>query len=298
MAGPARCPGRPGLPGVHHRAGRRGPRGPAGVPALAGRRRRGQAGPVCGRAAPLLPPPAGRRRPDPGAARPGAHPGRGAADPGPGRRPGRRARADRPPARTARKQGREQLTRVGRGYAPLPGGARLPGRPGGGLPPASSRSRASSACSCRVPPAGQDPADAGQVQPVGGQRADLGQLLDVPAGVPAGAARAAGRVQQPFPLVDPQRLRVQPGQLRGHRDAEQAPVQVCPARAHHGRPRSRARYRRASPASTASLMSSRPSRRPEVPGGGLPPGPGPPAAAAPASPPAGSPGPERLAAVP
>ena len=39
----------------------------------------------------------------------------------------------------------------------------------------------------------QDPADAGQVQPVGGQRADLGQLLDVP----AGAARAARRSSSP-----------------------------------------------------------------------------------------------------
>ena len=42
----------------------------------------------------------------------------------------------------------------------------------------------------------------------------------------AGAARAARWVQQPFSLVDPQRLRVQPRQLCGHRDAEQAAVQV------------------------------------------------------------------------
>jgi hypothetical protein len=53
----------------------------------------------------------------------------------------------------------------------------------------------------------QDPADAGQVQPVGGQRADFLEPADVPAGVAAGAARAARRVQQPFSLVDPQRLR-------------------------------------------------------------------------------------------
>jgi len=57
----------------------------------------------------------------------------------------------------------------------------------------------------------QDPADAGQVQAVGGQYADLLEPVDVPAGVPAGAARATHWVQQPFPLVDPQRLRVQPG---------------------------------------------------------------------------------------
>ena len=88
------------------------------------------------------------------------------------------------------------------------------------------------------------------------------QPADVPAGVPAGAARAARRVQQPLPLVDPQRLRVQPGQLGGHRDAEQPPVQVRPPRVHHGRPRSRARYRSARSASTASLMSSsRPAAR-------------------------------------
>jgi len=57
----------------------------------------------------------------------------------------------------------------------------------------------------------QDPADAGQVQAVGGQCAYLLELVDVPAGVPAGATRATRRVQQPFPLVDPQRLRVQTG---------------------------------------------------------------------------------------
>src|SRR5579863_9256212 len=83
----------------------------------------------------------------------------------------------------------------------------------------------------------QDLADAGQVQPVGGQRADLGEPVDVPPGVPAGAARAARRVQEPFPLVDPQRLRVQAGQLRRHRDTEQPPVQVRPPRVYHARPR-------------------------------------------------------------
>jgi hypothetical protein len=62
----------------------------------------------------------------------------------------------------------------------------------------------------------QDAADAGQVQAVGGQRADLGEPVDVPAGVPAGTASAAGRVQQPLPLVDPQCLRVQPGQFGGY----------------------------------------------------------------------------------
>jgi predicted dehydrogenase len=50
----------------------------------------------------------------------------------------------------------------------------------------------------------------------------------------AGAARAAGRVQQSLPLVDPQRLRVQSGQLRGYRDAEQAPVQIRRPGVHGG----------------------------------------------------------------
>jgi hypothetical protein len=34
---------------------------------------------------------------------------------------------------------------------------------------------------------------------------------------------------------------VQPGQLGGHRDAEQAPVQVRPPGVHHGQSQSRAR---------------------------------------------------------
>jgi hypothetical protein len=50
----------------------------------------------------------------------------------------------------------------------------------------------------------------------------------------AGAARAAGRVQQSLPLVDPQRLRGQSGQLRGYRDAEQAPVQIRRPGVHGG----------------------------------------------------------------
>src|SRR5438477_8574322 len=102
----------------------------------------------------------------------------------------------------------------------------------------------------------QDAANASQVQAIGSQSTDLGQFLDVPAGVPACPTRAAGRVQQALPLVDPQRLRVQPGQLGGNRDAEQAPVQVRPPRTHHGHSRSRARYRSTSLAMTASLISS------------------------------------------
>jgi hypothetical protein len=54
---------------------------------------------------------------------------------------------------------------------------------------------------------------------------------------------------------------VQPGQLGGHRDGEQPPVQVRPPGAHHSRSRCPATYHRAS---TASLASS--SSRPAGPG--------------------------------
>jgi transketolase N-terminal domain/subunit len=114
----------------------------------------------------------------------------------------------------------------------------------------------------------QDALDPGQVQPVGGQRADVLQPADVPAGVPAGPARAARRVEQPFPLVDPQRLRVQPGQLGGDRDAEQAPVQVRPPGVHHGQPQSPARYCTASSARVASLTTSSSAAREAAAGAG------------------------------
>src|SRR5579859_4402289 len=187
---------------------------------------------------------------------PRANPRRGVADPGPGRRPGRRAGPDGPPARTARRAGRAgQLTQGRPVLRPAAAArARLPGPPrgellAGELPEPGQLGLQLAGFLLQL----QDLADAGQVQPVGGQRADLGEPVDVPPGVAAGAACAARRVQQPFPLVDPQRLRVQPGQLRGYRDAEQPPVQVRPSRTHHGRLRSWARYRSAS---TASLMSS------------------------------------------
>jgi hypothetical protein len=81
----------------------------------------------------------------------------------------------------------------------------------------------------------KDAADAGDVEPVGGQRADLLEPVDVVPAVAAGAAGAAGRVQEALALVDPQRLRVQAGQFGGHRDAEQAAVRIRPAARHHGR---------------------------------------------------------------
>ncbi len=78
---------------------------------------------------------------------------------------------------------------------------------------------------------GQHPADARQVETVPGQQADLLQPGHVVAAVAAGPARGPARADQAFALVDPERLRVQSGLLRGRRDAEQPLVQVVPVRA-------------------------------------------------------------------
>ena len=62
----------------------------------------------------------------------------------------------------------------------------------------------------------QDAPDAGQVQPVGGQRADLLQPADVPAGVPAGPARrcAPGRSGPPAHRSAASAGAARPGQRR------------------------------------------------------------------------------------
>ena len=59
---------------------------------------------------------------------------------------------------------------------------------------------------------------AGQVEALAGELLDAAQLLDVLVAVAAAAAAGAGRVDQALALVDAQGLRVQPGQLGGHRD--------------------------------------------------------------------------------
>jgi hypothetical protein len=110
-------------------------------------------------------------------------------------------------------------------------GGRRAGRAGRGLEPVN----------LGLQPAGlflefQDTADAGEVQPIGGQGHDLVQPADVVGAVAAGPAGAARRVQQPLALVDAQRLRVQAGQLGGHRDAEQPAPRLGPRRDHHGHP--------------------------------------------------------------
>ncbi len=58
-----------------------------------------------------------------------------------------------------------------------------------------------------------------------------------PGGSSGGCRPRCGPGPAASPLVYPQGLRVQPGQFRGHRDAEQAPVKVRPARVHHGQSR-------------------------------------------------------------
>jgi MerR family transcriptional regulator/heat shock protein HspR len=132
-------------------------------------------------------------------------------------------------AQNARLQARLRARPGGRSRTPpdRTGGVLLAGAAAGTRPGCPGRCRLAEARQRLQPgqlglqPAGfllqfQDPADAGEIQPVGAQRADLVEPVDVPAGIPAGAARAAGRIYQALPLVNAQRLGVQPGQLRGH----------------------------------------------------------------------------------
>ena len=92
--------------------------------------------------------------------------------------------------------------------------------------PPRRRARRQPACSLR-PAANPQAVVADRGGPPDSAGGHRGRGADVPGGVP-GRSRL-----------------VAPGQLacRGHRDAEQAPVQVRPSEVHHGRPRSRARYR-------------------------------------------------------
>jgi hypothetical protein len=62
--------------------------------------------------------------------------------------------------------------------------------------------------------------------------------------------------RRPLSLVDPQGLRMQPGQVGGHRDAEQAPVQVPPTRVSARPAPVKAKYRAASSARAASRARS------------------------------------------
>ena len=59
---------------------------------------------------------------------------------------------------------------------------------------------------------------AGQVQALGGELLDAAEQRDVLVAVATAAADGPGRVDQALALVDAKRLRVQPGQLGGHRD--------------------------------------------------------------------------------
>ena len=91
----------------------------------------------------------------------------------------------------------------------------------------------------------QDLANAGHVEASAGQPADLLQPGDVIAAVAPGAPGAAGWLQEPFPLVKSQGLRMQAGDLGGDGDAKQALVQVRPAGVYHGQPGHSPRCKRA-----------------------------------------------------
>ena len=64
----------------------------------------------------------------------------------------------------------------------------------------------------------EHPADALEVHALGGQPLHLAQQRDVARGVAPAAAGCASRHDQPQPVVRPQRLRVQAGELGRDRD--------------------------------------------------------------------------------
>ena len=68
----------------------------------------------------------------------------------------------------------------------------------------------------------QDLRDPGDVDAQGDELADALQAIQIVVAVSAGAAVGAPRGEQSAPLVEPQGLRINPAQLRGHRDAVQA----------------------------------------------------------------------------
>ena len=68
----------------------------------------------------------------------------------------------------------------------------------------------------------QDLRDPGDVDALGDELADPLQAIQIVVAVSASAAVGARRGEQSAPLVEPQGLRINPGQLRGHRDAVHA----------------------------------------------------------------------------
>jgi hypothetical protein len=68
----------------------------------------------------------------------------------------------------------------------------------------------------------QDLRDPGDVDALGDELADACQAIQIVVAVSACAAVGASRGEQSAPLVEPQGLRINPAQLRGHRDAVHA----------------------------------------------------------------------------
>ena len=82
----------------------------------------------------------------------------------------------------------------------------------------------------------EHPLDAVEVQPLVGELLYAPELVDVGVAVPPAAAVGAGRVDEPLALVDPQRLRVDPGGLRCHGDHVDRPGLVSTVRSHARHP--------------------------------------------------------------
>ena len=68
----------------------------------------------------------------------------------------------------------------------------------------------------------EDLPDADQIDALVGQFGDSPQPLDVVIAVTSGAACGARRCEKPYALIQAQRLRSDPGQFGGHRDAVHA----------------------------------------------------------------------------
>jgi hypothetical protein len=72
-----------------------------------------------------------------------------------------------------------------------------------------------------------------EVETGGHQRRDLVQPVDVVAAVPTRPAPAAGRLHESLPLVDPDGLGMQAGELGGYRDREQTSTAVIRIGSYH-----------------------------------------------------------------
>src|SRR5262245_36974197 len=102
----------------------------------------------------------------------------------------------------------------------------------------------------------QHPLHAVEVEALVGQLLDAAELLDVGVAVPAAAAGGARRVDQPLALVDAQGLRMDPGQLGGHRDHIHRPRRFTAVATHRSHPSSIPRCARGDLPSFAAASAS------------------------------------------